>query len=169
MAIRDMLLPEFDQETATTRKFLERVPEDRPDWRPHPKSMPLARLAGHVAELAAWATTTLTSDSLDFNPPGGTPYKATVLESRERLLAAFDQNVKSGREALANAQDADFMKPWSLLSGGRTLFTLPKIAVLRSFVFSHTVHHRAQLGVYLRMNEIPVPASYGPSGDEGGM
>lgn len=169
MAIKDVLLPEFDHEMATTRKFLERVPEGKPDWRPHPKSMPLGRLAGHVAELAGWASVTLGSDSLDFNPPGGAPMQPTLMESREQLLAVFDRNVKGGREALANAQDADFAKPWSLLSGGRTLFKLPKMAVLRSFVFSHIVHHRAQLGVYLRLNDVAVPASYGPSGDEGSL
>ena len=169
MAIKEILLPEFDQETRTTRKFLERVPEDRPDWKPHPKSTPLAQLAGHVAQLTDWTRLTLTADSLDFNPPGGQPYTRTVLESRAQLLAAFDESVRTGREALANAQDDDFMKPWSLMSVGKTLFTMPRIAVLRSFVFSHIVHHRAQLGVYLRMNDIPVPSSYGPSADEGSL
>jgi uncharacterized damage-inducible protein DinB len=169
MAIKDMLLPEFDQEAATTRKFLERVPEDKPDWRPHPKSMALARLAGHLAELPMWAGMTLQSDSLDINPPGGPGFTPTVMKSRAELLALFDANVKGAREALAGASDADFMKPWSLLSGGEKRFTLPKVAVLRGFVFSHAVHHRAQLGVYLRMNDIPLPQTYGPSGDEGVM
>ncbi len=169
MAVRDMLLPEFDQEMSTTRGMLERVPEDKPEWKPHAKSMTLARLAGHVSEMPMWATMTLTQDSIDLHPPGGPSQAPAVMTSREELLEAFDANVRVAREALSAAQDPDFMKPWSLLSGGKTLFTLPRMAVLRSFVFSHTVHHRAQLGVYLRMNDIPLPQSYGPTADEGAM
>jgi uncharacterized damage-inducible protein DinB len=169
MAIKEMLLPEFDQEMATTRKLLERVPEDKPEWGPHAKSMTLARLAGHVSELPMWATMTLTQDSIDLNPPGGPTFAPAVMTSRQELLKSFDGNVKAAREALAGAQDQDFMKPWSLLSGGKTLFTLPKMAVLRSFVLSHLIHHRAQLGVYLRINDIPLPQSYGPTADEGAM
>ena len=169
MAIKEMLLPEFDQEMATTRKLLERVPENKPEWRPHAKSMTLARLAGHVSELPVWATMTLTQDSLDLNPPGGPSFAPAVMKLRQELLTSFDGNVKAAREALSGAQDQDFMKPWSLLKGGQTLFTMPKLAVLRSFVLSHTIHHRAQLGVYLRMNDIPLPPSYGPTADEGAM
>ena len=169
MAIKEMLLPEFDQEMATTRKLLERVPENKPEWRPHAKSMTLARLAGHVSELPVWATMTLTQDSLDLNPPGGPSFAPAVMKSRQELLTSFDGNVKAAREALSGAQDQDFIKPWSLLKGGQTLFTMPKMAVLRSFVLSHTIHHRAQLGVYLRMNDIPLPPSYGPTADEGAM
>ena len=169
MAIKEMLLPEFDQEMATTRRLLERVPEDKPEWRPHAKSMTLARLAGHVSELPAWATMTLTQDSIDLHPPGGSSLAPAVMTSRQELLKSFDGNVKAAREALAGAQDPDFMKPWSLLSGGKTLFTLPRVAVLRGFVLSHLIHHRAQLGVYLRINDIPLPQSYGPTADETAM
>lgn len=125
MAIKEMLLPEFDREMATTRKFLERVPEDKPEWRPHAKSMTLARLAGHVSELPMWAALTLTQESIDLNPPGGPTFAPAIMKSRQKLLRLFDGNVKAAREALSGAQDQDFMKPWSLLSGGKTLVAMP--------------------------------------------
>lgn len=169
MAIKDMLLPEFDQEMAGARKTLERVPEGKPDFKPHEKSMSLARLAGHLAELPVWATMTLTRDSIDLAPPEGGKWEAMVMTSRAQVLAAFDQNVADARAALATTSDETFMKPWSLLMGGKTLMTMPKIACMRSFVMNHVIHHRAQLGVYLRMNDVPVPSLYGPSADEGKM
>ncbi len=169
MTLSEMLLPEFDQEMATTRKTLERVPEDKPDWKPHEKSMTLARLAGHVAELPMWADVTLRQESLDMNPPGGEPMRAATMTSRRELLEQFDSHVTAARQALASAKDEDFGRPWTLLSGGKPLFTMPKLVVLRSFVLSHMVHHRAQLGVYLRMNDVPLPATYGHSADERGM
>jgi uncharacterized damage-inducible protein DinB len=169
MPMRDALLPEFDQEMATTRKFLERVPEDKNTWKPHEKSMPMGRLAAHVAELPGWAATTLTQDSLDINPPGGTGFTPTQMTSRAQVLDLFDASVKKARAAIAGASDEDMMKPWSLLNGGKTVFTLPKAAILRTFAFSHVIHHRAQLGVYLRLNNIDVPSTYGPSADEGRM
>jgi uncharacterized damage-inducible protein DinB len=167
MAIRDMILPEFDNEVATTRKTLERVPEGKPDWKPHEKSMPLGRLAAHVAEIPGWAHETIDLDSLDIHPPGAAPPQPNVMTSRKQLLALFDASVAKGRAAIAGASDEAFAKPWTLLAGGHAVFTLPRIAVLRSYVLSHLIHHRAQLGVYLRLNNIPVPAIYGPSADEG--
>jgi uncharacterized damage-inducible protein DinB len=169
MPIRDALLPEFDQEMATTRKFLERVPEDKASWKPHEKSMPLGRLAAHVAELPGWAATTLTQDSLDFNPPGGPGFTPAQMKSRQQLLELFDKSAAAARAAIASASDEDFMKPWSLLNGGKTIFTMPRGAVLRTFALSHVIHHRAQLGVYLRLNNVAVPSTYGPSADEGNM
>ena len=169
MAIKDMLLPEFDQEMAGARKTLERVPEDKPNFKPHEKSMTLARLAGHVAEVPKWGVMTLTRDSIDLAPPGGGGFQPGMMTSRAQLLAEFDKNVAEARQALANMSDADFMKPWSLMKGGVTLMTMPKIAVMRSFVMNHLIHHRAQLGVYLRMNNVPVPSIYGPSADEGSL
>ncbi|HSC77562.1 MAG TPA: DinB family protein [Candidatus Acidoferrales bacterium] len=166
MNIRDVLLPEFDQEMASTRKTLERVPEGSPDFKPHPKSMPLARLAGHVAELPLWGVTTLTQDSFDFAPPGGSQYQPAIMTSRAELLAKFDEGVAKTRAALAAASDEAWQRPWSLQSGGKTLFSAPKLAVWRGFVISHLIHHRAQLGVYLRLNNVPVPSIYGPSADE---
>ncbi len=169
MAIRDALLPEFDHEMANTRKALERVPEGKPDWKPHDKSMPIGRLAGHIAELPGWAVETLERDSLDINPAGAAPIQPNVMTSRKELLALFDGSAAKGRAAIASASDEALMKPWTLLAGGQEVLTLPRVAVLRSYVMNHLIHHRAQLGVYLRLNNVPVPALYGPSADEGGF
>jgi uncharacterized damage-inducible protein DinB len=166
MALSDALLPEFDHEMAGTRKSLERVPDGKFGWKPHEKSMTFARLASHLAEIPTWAASALEQDSLDLAPPGQPPYKPTVLQSRQEVLDLFDKNVAAARTAIGKCGDASFMKPWSLLMGGKTLFTMPRIAVLRSFVMSHNIHHRAQLGVYLRLNDIAVPSIYGPSADE---
>jgi len=169
MPINAMLLPEFDQEMAHARKTLERVPEGKPDFRPHLKSMTLARLAGHVAEIPLWGTMTLTQASVDIAPAGQPPFQPTLMSSHQQLLEFFDANVKTARAALAAATDEALGQPWSLLAGGKTIFTLPRLAVWRGFVMSHLIHHRAQLGVYLRMNDVPVPSIYGPSADEGSM
>jgi uncharacterized damage-inducible protein DinB len=165
MSLSASLLPEFDLESANTRKVLERVPEDRPDYKPHPKSMSLARLAGHLAELPVWAGRALGSDTFDVQPgtPAATPY---LMTSRAEFLEHFDRNVAAARAAIEAATDEDLAGPWTLLAGGRKVFTLPKSAVLRSFVLSHSIHHRAQLGVYLRLNDVPVPSIYGPTADE---
>ncbi|MCM2256056.1 MAG: DinB family protein [Vicinamibacteria bacterium] len=169
MTISETLLPEFDQEMATTRKYLERVPEAHAEWRPHPKSMVLGRLAGHLAEIPTWASATLRATELDMTPKDGAPVERLVSAKPAELLKVFDLNVKQARQAIADAADADYSVPWSLKGGGQTYFTLPRAVVLRSFVFSHLIHHRAQLGVYLRMHDVPVPATYGPSADEQGM
>ena len=167
--ISQSLLQEFDVECASARKTLERVPEDRPEFRPHPKSMTLARLAGHLAEVSMWGVMTLTQDDIDINPVGEPGYQALVMTTRASLLERFDADVTSARAALAEASDERMMGPWTLKSGGQTVMTMPRVAVLRSFVLNHLVHHRAQLGVYLRMNDVAVPSIYGPSADEGGM
>jgi uncharacterized damage-inducible protein DinB len=166
MRISDALLPEFDQETATTRKVLERCPEEKFDWRPHPKSWTMAELATHVARLPNWAVYTLTKSELDIAPPGQEPYSEPAIATSKELLEAFDSNVKAAREALAKTENDTFMGNWSLLAGGQTLFTMPRVAVIRSFVFNHGVHHRGQLSVYLRLNDVPVPQMYGPTADE---
>lgn len=168
MAIRDGILPEFDHEMQTTRKVLERVPEGKAEFKPHDKSMTLERLAGHVAELPGWAKETMLQDSIDVNPQGNTSTTNMSLKmtSRRQLLEEFDRRAAAGRAAIAGASDEDFMKPWSLMAGGKTVFTLPKIAVLRGFVMNHMIHHRGQLSVYLRLNDVPVPSIYGPSADE---
>ena len=167
--INQALLPEFDMEMANTRKTLERVPDDKLGWKPHEKSMTMGRLAGHLAELPMWGQMTIEHDSLDIAPPGAPPQQGLTAKSRQDTLAAFDKNVASMRAAIAGASDEQMMKPWSLLKGGQPLMTMPKIAVLRGFVMNHGIHHRAQLGVYLRLNNIPVPSIYGPSADEGQM
>ncbi len=169
MAIRDMILPEFDHEMATTRKVLERVPEGKSDFKPHPRSMTLDRLAGHVAELPGWAKETILQDHVDMNPSGNPPpaqSAALKMTSRKQLLEEFDKRAAAGRAAIAGASDEEMMKPWSLIAGGKTVFTLPKAVVLRGFVMNHLIHHRGQLSVYLRLNEAPVPSIYGPSADE---
>lgn len=170
MALRDAILPEFDHEMANTRKTLERVPEGKTDFKPHEKSMALARLAGHVAEIPGWAKETVLQDSVDVRPPADTPqHEPLLMKSRKQLLEEFDKRAAAGRAAIASASDEELMKPWSLMAAGNTVFTLPKIAVLRGFVMNHLIHHRAQLGVYLRLNNVAVPSIYGPSADEDPM
>jgi uncharacterized damage-inducible protein DinB len=166
MAIRDGILPEFDHEVANTRKVLERVPEGKPDYKPHEKSMAMDRLAGHLAELPGWAKETILQDSIVVGGQAAGQPGPLKMTSRKQLLEEFDKRVAAGRAAIASASDEDFMKPWSLIAGGKTIFTLPKIVVLRGFVMNHMIHHRAQLGVYLRLNNVPVPSIYGPSADE---
>ncbi len=169
MAIRDALIPEFDHEMETTRKTLERVPEDKLDFKPHDTSMPMGRLAGHIAEMVGFAPATFQGDTFDFAPPGGTPMQPTVMTSRKQILELFDKNVAAARAAISKASDEELQKTWTLLNGGKTFFSMPRITVLRSMILNHIIHHRGQLSVYLRMNRAPVPSIYGPSGDEGGM
>ena len=169
MSISASLLPEFDLEMANTRKALERVPEDKLDWKPHEKSMSMGGLATHLANLPIWTVFTVNQDSLDLEPPGGESFRVEEKRSRREILEDFDKNVTAARDAVAGASDEELLKPWSLLKGGVTLMTLPKIVVLRSFVMNHVIHHRGQFTVYLRLNDVPVPSIYGPSADEGEM
>ena len=166
MSIAQSLLPEFDHEFATLRKTLERVPDDKWDYAPHAKSMNLARLTGHLAELGGWINSTLEADELDFGKMAYTPF---VPSSTTELVAKLDEIVARARPVLAATSDATMMQPWTLRQGPKVFFTMPKVAVLRSFVMNHMIHHRAQLGVYLRLNDVPVPSTYGPSADEGQM
>lgn len=166
MSISESILPEFDQEMAGTRKVLERIPDDKLDWKAHPKSNTIGWVAAHLAEIPGWVGGTLTQDSWDLNPVGGEPYKSPVATSRQQVLEVFDKNVAEARAAIVATPDSDYMHSWSLLSGGETLMKMPRIAVIRGFVLNHTIHHRAHLCVYLRLNDIPVPGLYGPSGDE---
>jgi len=169
MTISEVLLPEFDQEMAGTRKTLERVPEAKFGWKPHDKSGTMIWLAGHLANLPEWAVYTIKEDVLDMAPNGVKMAPPPVPMTSKELMEQFDKNVKAGRAAIAGASDADLAKGWSLKMNGETLFTMPKAACLRMWVMNHNVHHRAQLGVYLRLNNIAVPAIYGPSADESGM
>ena len=163
MSIAASLLPEFDHEFATLRKVLERVPEGKWDYTPHAKSMKMGRLSGHLAELGHWVNATLGADELDFAKAG---YKPFVPTSSTDLIAKLDETVTSARTALAAASDANLMKPWSLRNGETIFFTMPKVAVLRTFVMNHMIHHRGQLVMYLRMLDVPIPSFYGPSADE---
>jgi uncharacterized damage-inducible protein DinB len=160
MSIADGLLPEFDQEMAATRRVLERVPSDKPDWKPHAKSFSMAHLAQLLSSMAGWLTNIVTDTSLDIGSGAGYSNKKT-----EELLAAFDKNVKEARAAIAASKDADYSVMWSLKRGPMTLMSLPRMAVYRQTI-SHLSHHRGQMTVYLRMNEIPVPSIYGPTADE---
>jgi uncharacterized damage-inducible protein DinB len=166
MGLSESLLPEFDNEMANTRKTLERVPYDKFDWKPHPKSTAMGGLATHLSNIPTWVGYTIDQDSLDLAPGGKPLPPADPIKSEAELLAAFDDNVVKARSAIAGVSDEELFKPWSLMSNGNTLLTMPKIAVLRGFVMNHLIHHRAQLGVYLRLNDIPVPSIYGPSADE---
>jgi uncharacterized damage-inducible protein DinB len=161
----DALMPEFDHEMSVTRKLLERVPEDRRDWKPHAKSMSMRELAQHVATLPMWGSVTLNERELDF----GTAPPNPPIQTRAELLATFDRLVSETRAALTGKTDAELLVPWTLKNGGHTIFSMPRAMVWRSFVMSHLVHHRGQLSVYLRLNDIPVPSMYGPSADEGQM
>ena len=164
MAIRDSILPEFDHEIGTTRALLERVPAD-PDWRPHRKSMSLGQLSAHIAQIPTWGAVTLEQTELDLNPPSGPAYVAPHYTTTAELVKQLDDNAKAARSAIAKASDEDMMVPWTLKNGGRAVFTMPRVAVLRTFVMNHIIHHRAQLGVYLRLKDIPLPSTYGPTAD----
>jgi uncharacterized damage-inducible protein DinB len=166
MRLGEALLPEFDQEMANTRRTLERVPENKFDWKPHQKSMTMGRLATHLAELPGWAVATVEQDSLDLAPPGGSAFQPPTAKTHKELLALFDTNVDAARTAISRASDAHLAQSWTLLFGGNNIFSRPRLAVLRNSVLNHSIHHRAQLGVYLRLNNLPVPAIYGPSADE---
>ncbi len=165
MALRDSLLPEFDREMATTRKTLERAPTDKFDWKPHQKSSSMGELTHHLAHLPWWGGQALDSESFDF-APDGVPTKLRETKTIEEVLAWFDENVAATRQAISAASDDDFGKPWTLFFNGRKIMTKSKAEVMRDFVLSHTIHHRAQLGVYLRLNDIPLPMTYGPTADE---
>jgi uncharacterized damage-inducible protein DinB len=165
MSITQSMLPEFDHEMANTRRTLERVPDDKWDWKPHPKSGTMGWLANHIAFMPGWATDTLTTDSFDF-APNGKQIELPSTKNRAEALALFDKGVAATREALKLATDAQLMQPWSLLQNGKPIFTMPRIAILRGMILNHTIHHRAQLCVYFRLNDVPVPALYGPSADE---
>lgn len=157
-----MLLPEFDQEMANTRKVLERVPGDKLDFRPHEKSWTLRELAGHVANIPQWAHVTLSTTELDM----AQPFERPTLDTAADILALFDRESGLARAALEKASGDDLQVPWTLKMGEEVFFTMPRGGVLRSFVMNHIIHHRAQLTVYLRLMDVPVPGMYGPSADE---
>lgn len=167
MSISAALLPEFDYEMANTRRTLERIPESCFDWTPHEKSPSMGNLVSHLANLPSWAAMTIEQDSINMIPPDGSdPPKTPQVGSTQEALESFDQKVASARKLLAGASDADLLATWSLLYGEETVLSMPKVAVLRGFVMNHMIHHRGQLTVYMRMNDLPLPALYGPSADE---
>lgn len=166
MSYAETILPEFDEEMASTRKVLERVPEDKLTWKCHSKSNTIGWVANHVAEIPGWVEGTLQQTEWDFAPLVGEAYKIPDFKTRREILEFFDKNVAAARAAIAQVKDEDLPVMWSLKQGGKTILTMPRVAVIRSFVMNHLIHHRAILTVYLRLNDIPVPGMYGPSGDE---
>jgi uncharacterized damage-inducible protein DinB len=166
MNYAESILPEFDRELANARKVLERVPDDKLDWQPHPKSHTIGWNANHLAEIPSWVPGMLTAPSWDFAPVGGEPYQSPKRTSRQEILDLFDRNVAAARKALAAVRDDQMTQSWSLLKGGTPLFTMPRATVIRTFILNHLIHHRAILCVYLRLNDVRVPGMYGPSGDE---
>jgi uncharacterized damage-inducible protein DinB len=168
MAIAESILPEFDHETATTRMLLERVPQDKAEWKPHVKSMSLGQLAMHIANLPKWTTIALERTEFDTNPADAARVTAAPFESAPSLLQAYDANVGAARALLARTTDAEFMVQWTLKNGGRNMFSMPRVAVFRSFILNHAVHHRGQLSVYLRLLDVPIPNIYGPTADTQG-
>jgi uncharacterized damage-inducible protein DinB len=165
MAIKDALLPEFDHEMGTTRRLLERVPEADFGWKPHEKSFSLGHLAAHIANIPSWGTSIMGSSYFDAaEMPEDARPKAP--ESTAALLAAFDKNIADDRARLASCTDSEMMSTWTLKNNGAEVFTMPKAAVIRSFILSHSIHHRGQLSVYLRLRNVPLPSIYGPTADE---
>ena len=165
MAIGQSMLPEFDHEMSNTRKTLARVPDDKFGWKPHEKSFPMGSLAAHLANLPGWTNVTIDKEEFDMSP-GGQPLKAPECHSTKEVLETFDLNVAKARDAISSASDDTLFGLWTLRADGNKILSLPRVAVLRSFVMNHIIHHRAQLGVYLRLNDVPVPSIYGPSADE---
>jgi len=163
MPICESLIQELDVEAAVTRRLLERVPDDKLSWKPHDKSMPMGRLATHIAELPSWGKVTIEQDVLDIG--GFTP---TSLDSTQEIVDAFDKNVADFEAILARTSDDEFGKTWRMTYKGQEVFSSPKIGVVRSTVMNHMVHHRGQLTVYLRLSDVPLPMTYGPSADETG-
>ena len=159
----DLLAAEFAHEMKTTRRHLERVPGDKFDWRPHAKSFTAGGLAAHIVECVGWAESIFSADEYNFDPAVYTPFQPTSVED---LLKTFDGKVAEGTRALQRASEDDTEQPWRLKIKGQVRFEKPKVSVLRDFVLSHVVHHRGQMSVYLRLLDVPVPGSYGPTADE---
>jgi uncharacterized damage-inducible protein DinB len=168
MTITELLLAELDREAVAIRKTLERVPEGKNDWKPHPKSMPLGPLATIVANIPGWLDMVVNLDELDINPPGGSKYRPQEWRTRRDLLDQFEASLKRGREVLQKTTDDHLLNTkWRMLAAGRMMSEQPRYVAIRDGVLNHMAHHRGQLTVYLRLNEEKVPAIYGPSADEG--
>ena len=163
MAIKDSLLTDFDHEMGTTRKLLERLPDDKLSWKPHVKSMSLGGLATHVSNIPQWAGTILNEPFFDL---ANAPPNQAEKTSRAEILASFDETRKRTRDWM-DKTDAEYSSLWTLKRGGQAMFSVPRVSAFRSFVLHHVIHHRGQLSLYLRLNDVPVPAIYGPSADEG--
>ncbi|WP_243286762.1 DinB family protein [Geothrix terrae] len=167
MALAQALLPEFEHETATLRRVIERIPTGRLDYRPHAKSFTLGDLANHLVTIPGWTVSTMTETELDFGLPETQARQPKPSTTTEGLLRTLDAQVEAALGALSKTSDEAFHVTWTLKNNGQILFAMPRIAVYRGFVMNHLIHHRAQVAVYLRMLDVPVPSIYGPSADEG--
>ena len=165
MTIAESLLSDFDREMSLTRRLLERLPDDKFDWKPHAKSMSLGRLAEHLAELPQWVSSSITLSEFDLAKVQR-PESYRKPDTRTAVLAMFDKSSAEARTTLSGRTDAELLAPWTLKTGGKEIFTLPKAGVVRNFVINHIIHHRGQMSVYLRLLDQPVPSIYGPSADE---
>ena len=166
MKIAEMLLPEFDHETAVTRLLVQGAPESRVSWTPHPRARTLGELCLHLAQLPRWGVRVMQLTTFDLTPPDGTdPFPGPSFVSQQATLATLDEHVAQARAVIAGASDPEFLVAWSLKDAGHVVFTMPRLAVLRSLVLSHMVHHRGQLSVYLRLCDVTVPPIYGPTAD----
>jgi uncharacterized damage-inducible protein DinB len=163
MSYADLILPEFNQEMANTRKVLELVPDDKFDWSAGHGMQTIGWNANHLSEIPGWVEGTLTMPSWDINPPDGPKYESPTAKTRQQVLETFDKNVAAAQRAIAAVKDEDLDQVWSLLYGGNVVFSIPRRDVIRSFVINHTIHHRAHLLVYLRLNDIQTPGMYSPS------
>ncbi len=159
----DSLVKEIEREAQTTRKHFERLPSDKLDWRPHQKSFTAGALASHIVDCVGWTDSIFNLDELDVDPATYKTYQATSVDD---LLKTFDDKVANCRQILMGATDATLIQPWRLKVRGRLMFEKARAAVLRDFILSHLIHHRGQFSVYLRLLDVPVPGSYGPSADE---
>jgi uncharacterized damage-inducible protein DinB len=167
MPIAQSMLGELDHEAATTRSLLALVPEADAEWKPHPKSFSLGQLAAHLVNLLSWARATLEHPDFDLAPRDGPAWTPPGFTTRAKLLQRFDEGLAATRAALAATDDAAMMAEWRLLRGGEVVMAMPRVAVMRSMILNHIVHHRGQLSVYLRMRDVPLPSIYGPTADTG--
>lgn len=168
MPMIDAFLAELDHEAATTRRLLERVPEDKLTWKPHEKSMTLSRLAGHVAEMPGWARTILADDVFEADKAGERGYRPHQPETVAELLQVHDESLAAFRAAAQGVSDETLRGSWRMVKGGQTLLEMPRTVAVRSFIISHIIHHRGQLSVYLRLLDVPLPSIYGPTADDPG-
>ncbi len=169
MNLKDFFLDELEREGALTRKAVERVPDNRTDWKPHPKSMPLGYLSTLVAKMPAWVAMTIDYDEFDIKAPAASEFSPSVVATSSELVELLDKNVARARAALEKTTDEHLMKPWRFLVGGHLVSQDPRYVVLRDSMFNHLAHHRGQLTVYLRLNDAAVPSIYGPTADEPGF
>jgi hypothetical protein len=165
MKMTELFKGQLEREAPITRRALENVPEGKPDWKPHPKSMPLGYLSSLVASMPGWVAMAIKQDELDLYPKGGKPNTAPVVSTRRELLQALDDSVAKSREALAGTNDDYLMTPWRLLVAGKVVMEAPRHTVIED-TFTHLAHHRGQLTVYMRLNEMKVPSIYGPTADD---